>query len=298
MLFRLHALFHRLESRRLAHAGGTLETIAGKLRAVSGIPTNCDMFALFSSAWVLQREEMYESGSHINENHLPIEVGDIFERSGTSSQKRFILLAQPCDLMVRGDGKRHPEIDRVPLAEVVCVEKAPYCSEELPYYGSSSKENWYVKLKLVHQIRLCILDLCALNEDGVARIIVGGDAPSSIRPAWKERYSILSRTNERTVRKAALLAPNADEAKAVTDAKNAIARDLEGVLFNEALFKGGMTEVGGVRTVTYNCKRVARLARTRAIGLLMSYTASLCRPAYDRDFVTIGPLEVVENDAQ
>ena len=39
MLFRLHAMFHRSESRRLAHDGGALEAIAANLRKVSGIPT-------------------------------------------------------------------------------------------------------------------------------------------------------------------------------------------------------------------------------------------------------------------
>ncbi|HUT56923.1 MAG TPA: hypothetical protein VNA25_03495, partial [Phycisphaerae bacterium] len=292
MLFRLHALFHRLESRRLAHKGGELEAIAGRLRAVSEIPTKCTAFPPPSNAWAIQREELYEPELHINRNHLPLEVGDIFERIGATSRKRYILLAQPCDLMVRSDGKRHPELDRVPLVEVVCAKEAPYCPEELPYFGSSPAERWYVKLKRVHQVRVCILDLCVLNDDGVARLIVGGDAPSGIRPAWKARHGSLSGLIGRMIRKADCLAPVDNEPPIVTQVRATIASSLTGVLFDEALFKGGIAEANGTRMLTYDCKRIRRVSRARAIGLLMTYTASLGRPAYDRDFGVVGDAAV------
>ena len=249
MLFRLHALFHRLESRRLAHAGGSLETIAAKLRAVSGIPTNCGLFPPPSSAWALQREELYESDDHINKNHLPLELGDIFERVGTGSTKRYILLAQPCDLMVRGDGKRHPEMHRVPLVEVVAAEEAPRYSEEMPYFSESPAERWFVKLKLVHYVRLCILDLCVFNQDGTAKLSVDGNVPSGIRPAWKARHEILSRHIAGVVRKADFLAPVATESEAIKQVKVRIGRDIGSLLFNDDLFKGSLAEAGGIRAV-------------------------------------------------
>jgi hypothetical protein len=290
MLFRLHSLFHRLESRRLAHEGGALETIAAKLRAVSGIPMRHDQFHPPSTAWALQRLELYESDDHINRNHLPLEVGDIFERVGASSTKQYILLAQPCDLMVRGDGKRSPELHRVPLAEVVCKKEAPRYSEELPYFSASPTEKWYVKLKFVHFVRLCILDLCVLNQDGVAKLIVNGTTPTGLNPAWKRRHGILSRYVGQTVRKADLLAPVSNETNAVKQVKQKIAREL-GSLFDDDLFRGVLAEVDGERMVRFDCKRVGRLTRARAIGLLMSYTGSLARPAYDRDFGAVASIE-------
>ena len=286
MLFRLHALFHRLEARRLAYEGGTLETLAAKLRAVSEIPTSCDQFAPPSSTWGLQRQELYELDDHINKNYLPLELGDIFERVNANSTKKYILLAQPCDLMVRSDGKRHPELHRLPIAEVVGAEEAPRYSEEMPYFDTSPSKRWYVKLKAVQFVRGCILDLCVLNQDGIARLVINGIAPSGIRPAWKARHDILLRLWGRAVRRADLLAPVANESQVVTQAKQKIARDIGGVLFDDDLFKGNLTEAGGVRALTYDCKRVGRMSRARAMGLLMSYTAALGRPAYDRDFGT------------
>ena len=286
MLFRLHALFHRLESRRLAHEGGTLEAIASKLRAVSGIPTNCELFPPPSSAWALQREELYEPDDYINRNHLPLELGDIFERVGASSIKRYILLAQPCDLMVRRNGKRQPEIHRVPIAEVMAAKDPPHYSEEMPYFSASPTEKWYVKLKLVHFVRTCILDLCVFNQDGVAKIVVNGNAPSGIRPAWSLRHGILSRNWGRAVREADKLALAVAESQGPAHVRQQTARDVRGLFFDDDLFKGSLAEADGTRTVMYDCKRVGRISRARAIGFLMSYTATLGRPAHKREFGT------------
>lgn len=284
MLFRLHAMFHRLESRRLAHDGGVLESIAAKLRDVSAIPTRYDHLPTPESAWALQREELYEHGDHINRNHLPLELGDIFERVGSCSAKKYILLAQPCDLMVRGNGKREPELHRVPLVEIVPSDESPHYSEEMPYFDPSPSKKWFVKLKRVHFVRGCLLDLCVFNHDGVARLIIGGYAPAGMRPAWKARHDILSPHWSQLVRKLDTLEPEKGESDAVIKVKQKCAKDLGGLLLNDDLFKGSLDEVDGVRSVTYDCKRVGRLSRARAIGLLMSYTATLGRPAYDPVF--------------
>lgn len=285
MLFRLHTMFHHQESRRLAHDGGHLETIAAKLRAVSGIPTNSELLPPPPSAWTLQREELYEQANHINKHLLPLELGDIFEKVGVASNKRYILLAQPCDLMVRSDGKRHPELHRVALAEVVPAQREPNYSEEMPCFDESPATHWYVKFRTIHFVRPCILDLCVLNQDGISKLIVSGSAPANIRPSWGKRHEILRRYWRKAIRKAEMLVPGDGDSQDVRQFKQNIKRDFSKLLFDDDLFTGNFTEEENVRLVTYNCKRVGRLSRARAIGLLMSYTSTLARPAYDRTFV-------------
>ncbi|NTV47588.1 MAG: hypothetical protein HGB11_13965 [Chlorobiales bacterium] len=284
MLFRLHSMFHQSESRRLAHEGGMLEEIAAKLRVGSGIPSRNIHLPTPDSSWALQREEMYEFDDYINENHQPLELGDIFTKIDGDSIKKYILLAQPCDLMVRTDGKRYPELDRIPLAEVVSADKCPYYSEEMPYFDKSPSKKWFVKLKSVHFVRIHLLDLCVFNKDGVAKMIVGGSAPSGIRPSWKARYEILYRYWRKVVSKAEEHAINSNDSKEVAQVKQRIVSDLCSLLFYDDLFKGKLDEIEKVQSVMYNCKRIGRLSRARAIGMLMSYTATLGRPAYELDF--------------
>jgi len=283
MLFRLHALFHRLESRRLAHEGGELETIANRLRAVSHIPTHAE-FSPPSSTWRIQRDELYESADHLNRNHLPVELGDIFAKTDSESKKRYILLAQPCDLMVRNSGKRQPELTHIPLAEVAPTSKRPNYAEELTYFGDGPNERWYVKLKQAHQVRACVLDLCAFNDDGSATIQIGADAPGGIRPTLKARHSILSKLFGRLLRRLDLLAPVRGESPEVLKTKDTIRPQLTDDLLDEGLFKGKRVDANGHTNIIYNCQRVGRLSRARAFGLLMAYTGCLSRPAYDRDF--------------
>lgn len=72
--------------------------------------------------------------------------------------------------------------------------------------------------------------------------------------------------------------------QAVRQMKQQIAPSFKPLLFEDDLFTGDVAEENGIHTVTYNCKRVRRLSRARALGLLMSYTSTIGRPAYDREF--------------
>lgn len=287
MLFRLHSLFHHEEARRLAHEDGKLETIAAKLRTVSGIPIESNTFRVSQNAWTIQQQELYELGDHINKNHLPIELGDIFERVDGNSPKKFILLAQPCDLMIRSNGKRNPELHRIPLIEISPPQddKVPYYSEELPYFGQAPTEKWFVKFKVAHFIRYCILDLCAFNDDGRSQITLDDQVPSRLRPALKNRFEMLTKRWKKAVQKADVLLPANNDGNPVKLAKRQIEEKLRDLLFGEDIFSGKLSESPeGIRTITCNCRRIARLSKDRAVGLLMSYTANLSRPAYERDF--------------
>jgi hypothetical protein len=295
MLFRLHSLFHRNESRRLAHDGRTLESIAAKLRSVSGVALPSNLITPPSSTWTLQHEELYEGGAYINENHLPIDLGDIFKQTGEGGNKLYILLAQPCDLMVRPDGKRHPELIRLPLAELKRftiselsgTKSALSYSEELPYFDGSPNIRWYVKMKEVFFATANILDLCVYNTDGIAKISISDAVLSAIRPTWKNRHKILQKHWEKNINKIIQHSPIYTDTKDIKTIKTSFVKDLKRVLLKDDLFNGKIIQSHRNHSVEFNCKRVDHLTRERAIGLLMSYTATLGRTAYERDFGTV-----------
>lgn len=282
MLFRLHAMFQQLESRKSAYDGGELETIAARLRAVSGIPTKCDLLPTPGSAWALQREELYESDEHINRNYLPVELGDIFERVNAKSTKKYILLAPPCDLMVRSNGQRQPDLKRFPLAEIVPetseIDTSNRFKEEMPYFDDSQKKKWYVNLKVIHHVRSCILDLCVFNQDGISKMIVNGNVPSAIRPAWKAHYKELLKHYDAMMSKANKFRSHVKEC----DEKR-FNQELGGLLLEDDLFKGNLVMDNDEHYIEFNCRRIGRLSRTRSMGMLLLYTGILGRPAYESD---------------
>src|SRR5207302_194592 len=97
-LFRVFGLFHHDETRKLAKEDANLFTLADAIRVLSLIPTKSSTAPNYNTM-ALQRLELYESGDYLNTHFIPIDVGDIFEKTG-ESKKRYILLAQSCDLMV------------------------------------------------------------------------------------------------------------------------------------------------------------------------------------------------------
>jgi len=283
MLFRLHALFHRMESRRRAHDEGDLEAIAGRLRSVSHIPTQTALRPA-SSAWLLQHQELYEPGEYLNQNHLPLDIGDIFEKTGTGSSKYFILLAQPCDLRVRGGGKRYPELAHLPIAEIVCPEKTPEYAEEMPYFTRDPGKPWYVKLRQVHQVKAWVLDLCVFSNDGTSVLPITGDPATEIMPSWKARHGILQREVARIAKRVELLSCAQGDSPDTKKTKDGLRSQVSTALLNEGLFKGEIVGEEGCRSISFNCRRTSRLTRARAFALLMAYTGCLTRPAVEREF--------------
>lgn len=77
--------------------------------------------AVVEHACRLQHLEVMESASDIAGLFLPLELGDVFEYK----DKRFVLIAQSCDLAIRSNGKRNRDEARVvALVEVQAVKVA------------------------------------------------------------------------------------------------------------------------------------------------------------------------------
>lgn len=281
MLFRLHSIFHRIESRILAgRRREDFESLSRKIRAVSEIDIDTD-FRPFSSAREIQKKELYVPATFLNNNFLPLELGDIFEKTNKGSINKHILLAQPCDLMVRNDGKRNAI--HVPIAEVVCREKTsdfiPKNSWiELEYFDESPDKIWYIKLESIHYIDIDVLDLCSFNPDGMAKFHSNNNQYSSLQPSRQNRYEKLKNKYESLLSNLEILIKKKGEDPEIGNKKTAIAK----VLIGGDPF-GGIRS--GEKEITYKCRRIARLANDRAYAMLINHAGLLSRPAFDRNLV-------------
>ena len=103
-LIRLFSMHLRKNTLREAMADADLRRLSEEFRSVSGIGTKSDMEPVHRHAKEIQRFELYETKELLNELHLPIDLGDLFEKTSSGTKKKFILIAQPCDLMVRSSG--------------------------------------------------------------------------------------------------------------------------------------------------------------------------------------------------
>jgi hypothetical protein len=287
MLFRLHAIFQRPALRQKAHNHNELNETIGRLRKVSLIPSDPEETGTpEQTSWDLQQQEMYETDEYINSLHLPIEVGDIFEKTGSESKKAFILLGQPCDLMVRSKGERMPEISDVLLAEIVSQNPAqqelPPNTDAIEYYGDNRQAQYYVKFRYTHFVDPCVLDLCVFHADGTSWMDLATACPSNMLPGWTRRFEVLRKRTAALLERYKTLAGNKAKDK-VTEEMLQAAKLFPPMIGNSRVFKASVDFKEGGGRVLFNCRRVKRLCRPQALALTLKYTSCFTRPAFDRD---------------
>ncbi len=187
--------------------------------------------------------------------------------------------------MVRANGQRAPEPDHVVLAEVVpATGDRPVYAEELAYFGEGPLDSWIVRLNRIHHVRPVVLDLCVFNATGEASVVDGAPVPQGLRPSLVKRHEILRRLFTRAMDKLSLFAEKEGDTQAVKETKRQLMTRVGEELLKESPFKAVWTNTAGTRSLAYNCRRVARLSRTRALPLLMAYTSCMNRPAFEREF--------------
>lgn len=276
-LFRVFALFHRRAARALAKKDTTIRKLADDVRRVIQIPYRPED-APQSTSWKIQRLEIFEDGDFLNGHLSPIELGDVFQR--TTGKKRFILLGPPCDLMVRSNGNRGGT-KAVVLAEITA--KDPQGKEgfyKIPYYGEEDGKPGWVKFRETAAIQICILDLCAVQTDGVSRISRDEAAPSGLIPAWRARHAILKDEASNIVERFELMKKKLPSGSA----------DIEKVL--SASLTGSVSGIvnGAIdireKTVAYDIKRIGRVKGPAATALLKAYALYLSRDAFEHSLTT------------
>jgi hypothetical protein len=270
-LFRVFHLFHRDEIRKLAKTDRALNELADEMRKISLIPMGTSAVAN-ARTWFVQRLEIYEDEESLNSHLMPLELGDIIQKTGASS-KRFIVLGQPCELMVRRNGKRDGRVSEVAIAEIVPWHEGidPTSHFELRFFEKDQKS--YVAFKDTHMVKLCVLDLCCFNQDGASKIAVTEKCPSSVIPAWQARYQELCEVGSKLLKRYARLASLRLQSPEIN---TLLLRSSHDNIFP------GSADPGNHR-ITYNVKRVGRLRASRAGALLNRYFAYLGREAFDHE---------------
>jgi hypothetical protein len=279
-LFRVFSIFMRQEARSQLYKG-TNDDIASKAlraRTISIVPP--EIASKFGSeprrseAIRVQRFELFESGEFLSAHHLPLDLGDIFE---DKRGQRYVLLAQPCELMVRPNGMRDYE-DTNPryatLCEIVAKSEKPKPSwEEVILYDESTGDSGFVNFAVAHHFRLDILDLCVLSDDGRASIDVRAPAPGVLTQPWLARLEILRRRFE-----SALVAFRRLEALKEKDEVKKL------VLPSASLSRRFKVSVNK-STICYDLKRVGRLNQPRSGALLTKLSQFGSRAAFEHDLI-------------
>ncbi len=263
-----------------------LDSKISQIRTIREVPTLPDeQDHPPNQRWEIRRLELYESGDFINRAHLPLELGDIFELS----DRKFILIAQPCDLMVRGKGggKGHRQADIVTL---VTITKEPPKNPESGtsftlHYFDTSGEKAYVKFRSAYHISADVLDLAVFNSNGDCRLNLSDTVSDTLHLSWRERYKIIKKKFKNYQEQSKTLLDNFGRANLRRESKELLKKSLTGrltlsnlnVTLDFNLLKDGVFKFG--------IRRIGRYRQPGAGVLLGNYFAFLSRNAEEHDFV-------------
>lgn len=300
-LFRLFGIHHRSSAREMARSDDQLYELATNIRPISTVSID-SIDAPEHLSWQIRKLELYENSDYINNLRMPIELGDIFDVKLQNNLKRFILIAQPCDLMVRTSGKRKQTMTEVTFAEIIGLEDIQRKDEkgdpldqdaffELPYFAEDRTKR-FVSFQKKYSIKLSIIDLCVYQGNGFAFLDINDPCPKRLIPTWESHYKdSIAKMKElidqyEQINKACSKLLQ-EEAKQILDLTRARILALPEVFLldrNEktSLFTGDIDLVRKI--VSYNLKRSGRLCQEYSTALLAKFAAFLARDAFEHDF--------------
>lgn len=234
----------------------------------------------------LRWEELYESDQLVNGYNDPLRNGDIFEIGEGDGLRLWVLIAQPCDLMVRSNGERVRE-DNFKVAVLAPLRKRPLGCEAAPKDGLSfsldhfdhgGAQSAVVQLADGTPANLHVLDLAVLNKDGRCQLSAAPDPALSLpSKAWENRDGKLRTHFSRVTKQIEDARTAHQDAVATLLATAVIPRGSP----KKAFAKYGSYDGGGF---AYPIRRCGRIRDPLATSLLTAYSRFLARDAYEHDY--------------
>jgi len=285
-LVRLYQIFQRDEIRNLflsTQNADELNRLINTSRSISNVKIATNGGPAFPKIRPIRRKELFETASLIQ--HTPLEVGDIF--INLQNKTTFILLAQPCDLMVRNagelEGKRSNEHLVVPLVPFQPLTVKDYRKKPayhwkthtvLSYYYPDTDdmaEVWFTKGELYD---VDLLDLAVLDPSGFCKLDLNVTQvmPVHCTNGWKMRLgTLIKKFHEKRSRLDRIL-------EHLTQIKGQPVHDAicEETLMITKFYSAGVFDIG--------LQRIGRYRYPGSDRLLKAYMQYLSRDADEIDF--------------
>ncbi|MCX7429111.1 MAG: hypothetical protein NTW96_26235 [Planctomycetia bacterium] len=285
-LTRLFGVTHERHVRSRLRKDVELHKAVANIDPLCSIETQGVSDAVRELAEELQQLEMYDGPDELNQLHLPIEVGDIF---ASQNGNQCILVAQPCDLVVRAKGLRRGDTrDKRQVAALLTIQRRdvsahnPLRAHEhvLPHYAPTDKKTWYSLVNQAMYLPVWVLDLCVLNTDGRCRIGKDDVCSGLFTLPWRKRQQVLTqRCGELIELFDSLAAPKQQEAAELI---RSLLRFPLGIKVEASVEPAGR-KPGDPWEIRIDLRRVRRLRERYAVALLTHYSSHLSRLGQPHD---------------
>jgi hypothetical protein len=302
-LFRIIDVIYKNEIKEVLLKKDTitkLNSLLSKANNINQVDIPVDMSEVYTERYALRKQEIFSDGRLINGLFKPIENGDIFEVTDGTGKGLYILLSQPCDLMIRSSGERGiragnllkiglftndkltEDLDKkYEDAKAKKLHKFNYWETRgiIEYIEEDPKTIGLVSMPRAHVVNLDILDLTMFDSKGVAKLDVTGANPSTLHIGLAQRFSVLKANHEK------LHVRMAEYTKLLKDIRGQMPKQILQELIptlslGDKLAKSSLSDT----TFSYGIKRVKALRDPYAKNLLDKYTRYLSRTGNLHDF--------------
>lgn len=231
-----------------------------------------------------RKKEMYDFC--VNKLHLEVTTGDIFR----INDEYYILISQACDSCLRADGKR--TLKNATLLQIKNnLHGVALFKYDLKVPLLDELDSPTIDFKHVLSIPFDLLDLCVLNNDGYASLLLGKDInellgfDSLFEDRFKKRMNYVNQHLNNIISNNRLLENHFKEAQIcpldkVLEAYNFIKTVAPELLhYNE--------KSNPEPAACYNIQRICRLQELTAIDIVRKYGNNVSRIGHSFDFAQI-----------
>jgi len=270
------------------------------LRALREIKLTPVPMAPDPNLMAFREAEVWESDALINSAYAPIACGDVFEtdpeEDGTRKlDRRFLLLAQPCDISLRPvDNERAEDtaflipIKRKETADNDARNDRKAKAPLLPFRLGG--QIWTCDFRNATVANVAVLDLASFRSDGRVRVDDGHQAPPDLLVAQRNVYGA------RTAAAQQVLAAGAVVTAGLVDPMlqlsfSAIKPFKE--VFAPSFVAASKAKIDGVtvrypKRVTWKLRRCGRIRMPYSAAVLDQYLSLMSRQAFDMDYMNPG----------
>lgn len=229
-------------------------------------------------AFKIQHAERYATSDYLSTRRVALANGDLFVVAHSSNSKSlWVLVAQPCDLAIRSNGKRNGSPTHLTLLPVEKRPKKPKGAHvELPHYFAPGPDSAFVRLTAPAYVPTPILDMAAFSATGEAVWVRGAETDAMQVVGWQKRADKLCKQLEEALHAHDDLTDIDDEGRC---------RLAE--LGLPSTHKPEIRPTVGEGTVRYPIRRVGRLRERQAETVLQAYGLAVSRTAEVHDLARI-----------
>lgn len=260
-----------------------------KIRKVEKVKTGSETPTDKAQVKELRTRELFLPEPILNQLHFPTSNGDIYR----VNEREYILLAQPCNLALRSDGKRSRSYDIGFFIEIEKISLTDYQQLGAGQLGAIEKienpnlpegEIQIARFASFDTVSLIPLDLAVFNTNGKSTINLKEleNKSTTIQDSWKKRYKIIHKQfSEYKKRIIVIRKLKASNKNLVKDA-----------IYKGDLFKGfninneNVLSRANSTILNFDIQRIGHYRQQYSSDLLQKFMQYLSRNAFDHDFFT------------